>query len=314
MAKVLVTGASGFIGANLVRSLLYQGHEVHILLRDPGIRMRLEQLKNQLVRHYAELSDPASILNMVSHIEPDLVFHLAHYGGNSSENNTALIRKVIIDGTAGLFDACLKVGSAKAIVNAGSSSEYGAKAVPMKEDMPLEPNTYYGCAKVWATFYGQHLAREKGLPVITLRPFSVFGPWEASKRFIPKAILASLQGEGILRISDGNIVRDFIFVDDVVRAFIAAAGSDCFGQVFNIGYGEQMKLLEAVALIQKHLNKKIKIESGGECRSFDRANTMWQADISKAKDLLDWQPQVSREEGMRRTIEWFWQNLELYNV
>ena len=309
--KVLVTGAGGFIGANLVRALLARGDEVHVLSRPESSHWRLAQIKEKIKFHNTQINDEASVLKVVKDVQPEQIFHLAHYGGNASESDLGLIHKVIIAGSSAVFDACSKVGSVKSLVNAGSSSEYGAKQSPMKEDMLLEPNTSYGCAKAWATFYGQHLAREKKVPITTLRFFTPFGPWESPPRFMPSVILSCLRGAAP-QITNPLLVRDFAFVDDVVRACILAADNPHPGEVINISFGCQMTFGEAVEIILKHTRMKVDIEIGGTGRSFDQTNNMWQADISKARDLLGWEPKYSQEEGIIKTIKWFNENKNLY--
>lgn len=311
--KVLVSGAGGFIGANLVRALLARGDEVHILSRPESSHWRLGQIEEKLKRHNIQISDEASVLKMVVGVQPEQVFHLAHFGGNVDENDDFLIRKIVIGGTSALFDACGKVNSIKSVVNVGTSSEYGAKQSVMEEKMLLEPNTPYGCAKAWATLYGQHLAREKNMPITTLRPFSAFGPWESPPRFMPSVILSCLHGVAP-KITNPLLARDFIFVDDVVRACILAADNPYPGEVINIGFGHQMTLREAAAIILKNTGAKVKVEIGGAGRSFDRVNYMWQADISKAKKLLGWRPKFSQKEAIIKTIKWFNENKNFYKT
>lgn len=309
--KVLISGASGFIGANLVRALLVRGDEVHVLSRPESSRWRLIQIKTKLKFHNTQISDEAAILRVVKNIQPEQVFHLAQFGGNAGENNLDLIQKVVIGGTRTLFEACSKVSSIKSIVNIGSSSEYGSKQSIMKEDMLLEPNTPYGCAKAWATMYGQYLAQEKKVPITTLRLFSVFGPWESPPRFMPSVILSCLYGL-TPKITNPFLVRDFIFVDDVVRACVLAADNPHPGEVINIGFGHQMSLQKTADIILKNTRAKVRIEIGGVGRSFDKTNSMWQADISKAKKLLGWKPKFSQKEAIIKTIKWFNENKNLY--
>lgn len=309
--KILITGAGGFIGANLIRSLLAQGNEVHVFHRTGSTSWRLAEIKNKLQFHDVEIDDKKAVLKIIEDIQPEQVFHLAHYGGNPNEIDSSMVRKVIIDGTSVLFDACAKISSVKSIIHSGSSSEYGAKASVMKEDMLLEPNTPYACAKAWATLYGQNLAREKKIPITTLRLFSVFGPWEAETRFIPTTILSCLHGMTV-KIFNTKTVRDFIYIDDVVRAFLLVADNPHPGEIINIGSGKEMTLLEAAKIILKSTKAKVSIEVGGVGRSFDKTNIMWQADISKAKSLLGWQPMISQEEGLIKTIKWYRENKNLY--
>lgn len=309
--KVLVTGAGGFIGASLIRALLARGDKVHVLRRPDSILWRLKKVENQLISHEEEINNNQAILKLIQEIKPDQIFHLAQYGCNPGENDPAMVRKVIIEGAGTIFDACSQVPTVKSIVNIGSALEYGNKTVTMREDMKLEPATAYGCAKAWATFYGQHLARQKNTPITTLRPFFVFGPWQPEARFMPAVILACLRGQKP-QISNLKNTRDFIFVEDVVSALILAADKPVPGTVINIGTGKQMTLKRAAEVILKNTGTKLKLETGLVGRSFDKNNAVWRADISQAKKLLGWEPKFSQEEGIIKTIKWFNENQNLY--
>lgn len=313
MSKVLVTGAGGFVGANLIRKLLARKDEVHILHRPESVLWRLKEIKNQLKSHNAELSDNAAMLKLVKNIRPEHVYHLAQYGCNPGENDPAIVRKVIIEGAGALFDACSQVSSVKAVINMGSALEYGNRRVSMKEDMLIKPATPYGCAKAWSTHYGQDLSRQNKTPITTLRPFFIFGPWQPKTRFMPAVILACLRGQ-TPQISNLETVRDFIFVDEVVRALILVADKGLVGAVINIGAGRQMTLKDAAEIIIKNTGAKVNLSIGIEGRAFEKTGDMWQADISLAKKLLNWQPEISQKDGIIKTIKWFNENQNLYKT
>src|SRR3989344_1629541 len=246
--KVLVTGAGGFIGANLVRSLLRRGNEVHILSRPKSSQWRLKEVKSKLRPHNVEINDRAGILKLIKTVVPEQVFHLAQYGCNPGENDPLTIEKVMISGTGAILDACAEKTSVKSVVNVGSFLEYGEKQTPIKENMLLQPSTAYGSAKAWATLYGQYLSKQKNVSITTLRPTFVFGPWQQSGRFMTSAILACLSGKPI-QGSEPHGMRDFIFVEDIVRAFILAADNPCSGEVINIGFGKEMSLKNTAEII-----------------------------------------------------------------
>lgn len=307
MAVSLVTGAHGFIGANLVRSLVASGDTVHAVVRpDSANALRNAELNDQVTFHVCDITDAERLAQIVRDAAPDRVFHLAHYGGNRGQNDEAMIRHVIIDGTAALYDACRGVASIRAIVHTGSSSEYGVKSAPMREDMVLEPHTAYGVAKAWATMHGQRLARESGLPIVTVRPFSVYGAYEAPTRLVPAAIRAALRGEA-LPISDPTTPRDFIHIDDVVDALLHASTNVHPGAIFNLGSGTQIPIGEMVDMIERVSERPIERQIGAIAgRNADVP--FWQADMTHTRDVLNWSPTISLEEGVRRTLSWFYEH------
>ena len=318
--RSLVTGAGGFIGANLVRALLRQGDEVHVFLR-PGssLSWRLKSVLPKLCVHEVDIRESEKIKAVIKLAKPERVFHLAHYGGNRGETDGAEIRRVIIDGTASLYEGCLETGDVRAIIHAGTSSEYGVAKEAMREDMPLAPHTEYGLAKAWATLYGQHLAREKKLPIVTMRLFAVYGPYEAMTRLVPAAILAGLRN-ATLFMPDPQAVRDFIHVDDCVAVMLDVAdrlagnpGSPLVGEVFNIGSGVQETIMKMAQTIGDALSKELSIERGTLSPRTSEV-PFWQADMCHTQAVLGWKPSLSLPQGVAKTVEWFTHHLDDYDA
>lgn len=306
MARVLLTGAGGFIGANLARALLARGDEVHACVRSPRDAWRLAGLDRRLTLHTTDFTDAASIRSVVAAVRPELVYHLAHYGGNRGQEDASLIRRTIIDGTAHLYDACAEYDPF--IVHAGSSSEYGTKTEPMREDMLPEPTTEYGLAKLWATLHGERLRREMGAKITTLRLFSVYGPYEARTRLIPATTLAFLSGT-VPPLSNKDTARDFVYVGDVCDAFLLAPSRPC--GVYNIGTGIESTLERAVELIRTEAGSSLPLAWGTmDGRVFDTAH--WVADTTKTSRELGWTPSISLADGIRSTVAWFTEHRSLY--
>lgn len=311
MARALVTGAGGFVGANLVRALVARNDEVHACIQPGSKNWRLQGIEKALVIHEVDATRAEDTERAVLRSAPEIVFHLAQYGGNSGQDDTHLIRGTVIDGTALLYESCLRHGGVRAIVHAGTSSEYGKKDTPMSEEMCLEPSTEYAVAKVWATLYGQYMAKTMKLPVTTLRLFSVYGPYELGSRLIPAVILNAIGARNDLKLSNPKTARDFIYIDDVVRALLQAAEREASGEIFNIGSGNQTTNESVVAEVCKITGSSLSTSWGSLAgQSFD--TTLWCADIRRAADVLQWKPSHDFHQGLIKTIGWMRNNAHLY--
>jgi nucleoside-diphosphate-sugar epimerase len=300
---ILVTGASGFIGAVLVRRLVAAGRaDVHVLLRDTAKTWRLEDILPKLHVHRVDVTDRAGVLACVQEVKPRTIFHLAVYGAYPAQKDVALIEATALHGTMNLLDAAETVGF-DAFINVGSSSEYGFKNAPMKETDVLEPNSHYAVFKAAATNYCAYEAVSKKLPVITVRPFSVYGPYEEPTRLVPTLLGQLLQGT-LPPLASPDIARDYIYVDDFVDACLVATTHPEFGgQIFNAGSGRQTTLKEIVDLAISLVGASVTPEWGTMgARIWDQK--VWVADVSKAKEKLGWEPRTDLATGLTQTIAW----------
>ncbi len=168
MKRVIVTGATGFVGANLARRLLREGHETHLLVRPGYNGWRLEDVRQDVRLHEVDFGDAPALDKVVGAIRPDWIFHLAAHGAYSWQNDLAQIVQTNFIGTINLVEACLKTGCA-AFVNTGSSSEYGFKTHAPSENEWLEPNSYYAVTKASATMFCRYTAQSRGAHLPTLR-------------------------------------------------------------------------------------------------------------------------------------------------
>ena len=309
--KSIVTGAGGFIGANLIRKLAERGDIVLAAVHSLKRNWRLKNLPKGIILREIDITNKKQVNKIFHDFKPDYVFHLAQYGGNKKEKDENLVRKVIIEGTANVYNACLENKNCKKIINLGSSSEYGIQKFSMSEKMIVEPNSPYAAAKVWTTLYGQYLAKEKKLPVVTLRPFSAYGPYEAGDRLIPTVIFSGLKGRKI-KLGDPKTVRDFVFIDDVIKAILLAAKIALPGDIINVGTGKQTTLEEVVKKILKILGKETPVLIGAfRGRRFDAR--FWRADTKHCENVLKWKPRHNIESGLKKTIDWFKKNINLYS-
>lgn len=308
--KVLITGATGFVGANIAARFLAEGCRVFIFTRVNSDRWRIRDILERISVYSVDLNDETAVLSDIERIEPEIIIHSAVYGGYPFQKDARKMIDTNLIGTMNLLNACGKIGF-KLFLNMGSSSEYGIKSNPMNERDLLEPVTDYGVSKASTTLYCQSYAKATKHPVATLRLFSAYGYYEEGSRLIPSAIMWSLKNSA-LKLSSPHNTRDFIFIDDVLEACIKII-ENCdraSGEIFNIGSGRQHTVDD--------MAKKIIALTGAESViEYGRANPrlepkVWQADISKAISILKWKPQHDLDSGLGKTITWFKKNMKLY--
>lgn len=300
--RTLLTGGTGFVGANLARRLLEAGAELHLAVRPEHTTWRIAGISADLRLHEAALEDSEALGRVVREVRPERVFHLATHGAYSWQTEARRILSTNVIGTANLIEACV---DAEILVNTGSSSEYGFCDHAPREDEPLAPNSHYAVAKASATMLCQHAARERGVPMPTLRLYSVFGPYEDPRRLMPTLILRGLAGE-LPPLVAPEIAHDFVYVDDACDAFIAAANAsyDDPAAVFNIGSGVQTRLDEVVRVAKEVFG----IESAPLWGSMEKRvwdTRTWVADARRAEQQLGWRATRSFEQGFRSMVAWF---------
>ena len=301
--RVLVTGAAGFIGANLVRRLVDEGAEVHALVRPTTALWRLEDAAARVTLHCADVLDPPALRAAAVASEPEFVFHLAADGAKSHDADAARLLQANAVGTLNLLAATAPLAYAR-LVHVGGSSEYGPHDEPLKETDRLEPVTAYGASKAAATLVCQQFARAHQRPIIIVRPFSVYGPWETPTRLIPTAIVAAFEQRELLLTPPGYR-RDLVHVADVVDACLLAAACDAApGEVVNIGTGRQWTNEEVVRTIERVSGRQIRTRVGHyRPRLSDTAH--WVADVSKSERLLGWRAARTLEAGLQETVAWW---------
>ncbi len=307
----LITGATGFVGANIVRRLVNDKRNVHIVTRSKKLNWRLSDITSKVTIHEVSLLDP-QIYKIIARIKPDYVFHLAAFGSLPDEESMDELINVNLRGTINLIQA-LKQNKFKLLINTGSSSEYGVTGRKMREtDLPFPINDY-GVVKTAVTLYAHKEAVRNSLPIITFRLFSAYGPYEHKPRFIPTVIRAAIKNEPILVGSKKN-VRDFIYIDDIVDAYLHACTVKVKpGEIFNIGTGRQYSIGEVVNKILKVAKSKSQVKWGvipSQSRQVESGK--WQADTAKCAKILNWKAKHNLTYGLRKTIEWFRGNNKLY--
>jgi len=302
----LVTGGAGFIGCNIARRLLAEGHEVRVLDNfSTGSRENLKGLVIELIE--GDLTSYHMVQRAVKGVD-----YVLHQGAlpsvPRSVNDPIASVNVNVLGTLNVLTAAHEAG-VKRVIYASSSSLYGdSPDSPKRETMLPTPKSPYAASKL----SGEHLCRvfynTYGLETVVLRYFNVFGPYQNPlsqyAAVIPRFISAGLTDQPAIIFGDGEQSRDFTFVNNVVEANLAAvaAPAEALGKVFNIACGESYSLLQLLDLLEHILGKKIGREFA-EPRSGDVKYSL--ADVSLAQKHLGYIPRVSFKEGLKRTLEWF---------
>jgi nucleoside-diphosphate-sugar epimerase len=301
--RALMTGAGGFVGACLARRLLADGHSVEAIVRPSSNRWRLEELAGEIRMHEADVRDRDAIDAVVAAARPDWVFHLAAHGAYSWQGDPSGIFESTVLGTLNMLDASIRVGF-DAFVHSGSSSEYGLKDHAPAEDELPEPNSDYAVAKLAATTLCNSRAVRELAHIVTLRLYSVYGPWEDRRRLLPTVVSHALRGE-LPPLVGPQTARDFVYVDDVCEAFVLAAGAagrNASG-IYNVGSGRQTTLREVVEAARTTFGVTAEPRWGTHrARSWD--TDVWLADPRRIEHDLDWRAATGLEAGMRATASW----------
>jgi nucleoside-diphosphate-sugar epimerase len=312
MKRVIITGATGFVGANLAQRLLKEGHEVHLVLRKGHSHWRIDSIRDEVNIHIVDLNDVEALGSCITSIRPDWVFHLAAYGAYSSQSDLRRMAETNLVATANLVDACTR-NDFEAFINTGSSSEYGLKDHAPSENELVEPNSFYAVTKAAATHYCRHIAHSKNVSLTTLRLYSVFGPYEEPTRLIPTLIVEGLNGR-LPSLVNPSVSRDYIFVHDVLDAYILTASNPAItaGKIYNIGSGVQTSLREVVDLACRALPIKDKPAWGTmPDRQWD--TSIWVADHTGITKDLGWRPSYSLGDGFKLTVDWLKANESMLN-
>jgi nucleoside-diphosphate-sugar epimerase len=307
---ILITGVTGFVGSNLLRRLCKTHADLHIITRESSNLWRIKDIIHDIRRHTPDLSDFTRVKKVIHEIHPDIVYHLATYGGNSRQDNFREIFASNFFGTVNLLNACKETGF-DLFVNTGSSSEYGIKTDPMKEtDLP-EPRNNYGISKTASTLYCQSVALNENLPIVTLRLFSPYGNFEDRERLIPSVILSCLRGKNP-EISSPEFVRDFIYIEDVIDLYEHLPDARVIpGNIFNAGSGKQHTVGEVVDSIIRITGNQVKPVVGLP-RRWPNEPKVWQADMSKTLTSLNWALKYDLDAGLKKSVEWFENHQQLY--
>lgn len=309
MKKVAVTGADGFIGSHLTEALLREGYEVRALAQYNSFNNWgwLEGIENDRLEIVTgDVRDPNFCREFVKGV--DTVFHLAaliaipySYVAPDSYVDTN------VKGTLNICQAARDAGVDKLLITSTSEVYGTAQYVPIDENHPRQPQSPYSASKIGADAIAMSFYNAFELPVSIVRPFNTYGPRQSARAIIPTIISQIAAGERKIKVGDLTPTRDFNFVEDTCRGFIAIAKSPLtIGQEVNIATGTEISMQDTLSTIARLMDADVEwVRDEARIRPAGSEVFRLCGDNSKIKELTDWQPQVGIEEGLKRTIEWF---------
>lgn len=304
----LLTGGAGFIGCNMARALLAQGQRVRVLDNfSTGRRENLADIVSSIEIVEGDLRSDADVRKAVAGVR-----YIHHFGAlpsvSRSVQDPASTNDVNITGTLRLLLAARDAGVERAILSSSSSVYGNTPVLPKQEDMTPTPLSPYALSKLAGEHYFRLFHSLYGLRTYCLRYFNVFGPRQNPKSqyaaVIPLFVEALRAGQAPTIYGDGEQTRDFTFVDDVVAANLACctAPDAAAGGVFNVAWGNRISVNELARRIGRLLGREIppvyQPARAGDVRDS-------QADATRARTLLGWQPKVDFDDGLQRTVDWF---------
>lgn len=314
--RILVTGADGFIGSHLVETLVRQGRRVRAFVyynsfNNWGWLDTLEpEIRKSLDVFTGDIRDPNGMRRAAQGC--DVILHLAALIAIPfSYHSPHAYVETNVQGTLNVLQAGMDVG-VRRIVHTSTSEVYGtARFVPITEEHPLQGQSPYSATKIGADQLALSFYRSFGAPVAVLRPFNTYGPRQSARAVIPTVITQLLSGERNIRLGALSPTRDFNFVKDTVRAFVAmtdAANVD--GEVINAGSNFEISIGDTVKTIAEVIGTQVEIETdAARLRpAASEVDRLW-ADNTRAREVLGWTPEYGGHEGFRRgiaeTVEWF---------
>ncbi|QEK11320.1 SDR family NAD(P)-dependent oxidoreductase [Crassaminicella thermophila] len=324
--KVLITGSEGFIGSHLTERLVELGAKVTALVQYNSFNNWgwIDTLDNRIKKEIEVYTgDIREYDNMAKVIQGrDVVFHLAALIAipYSYQSPAAYVR-TNVEGTLNVMEACRVYGIEK-VIHTSTSEVYGtALYVPIDEKHPLQGQSPYSASKIGADKMAESYYRSFNLPVATIRPFNTYGPRQSARAVIPTIISQILAGKKTIKLGALSPTRDFNYVKDTVEGFIKMAEVDeSVGQVVNVGTNNEISIGDLVKKIIKLIGKEVTIECEENRLRPEKSevNRLW-CENAKAKEILDWQPKYTLDEGLTETIEWIKENLycfktDIYNV
>lgn len=315
---VLVTGAGGFIGSHLTEELVRRGARVrafvHYRVTDDRASLNWSppEILEEIEFVSGDLRDVETVARAVR--GSDKVFHLgALIGIPYSYRSPRDVVETNVTGTLNVLQAC-RDGAVGQLLHTSTSEVYGtARTVPIREDHPLQGQSPYSASKIGADHLVESFTKSFEVPAVIVRPFNTYGPRQSARAIIPTVISQALAGD-TLRLGSLDPTRDFNFVGDTVNGFLdIAAANITNAEVFNLGTGKEYSIGEMVDRVGQILGKRLQVEHDPQ-RLRPPASEVERliADSSKARERCGWEPQVTFDEGLQRTVSWISEHQDVY--
>jgi NAD dependent epimerase/dehydratase len=318
--KILITGASGFIGSHLVEEMVHRGAQVKAFVHynsrgDIGLLRYIDpQLLNEVELYFGDLKDPVGVRQAMEGTRA--VFHLgALIGIPYSYVHPYDVVQTNVIGTLNVLTAARQL-ELERVIHTSTSEVYGsARYVPIDEAHPLQGQSPYSASKIGADKLAESFYLAFGLPVTTVRPFNTYGPRQSTRAVIPTIIVQALT-QDVIKLGNLDTTRDFTYVVDTATGFVAAAETEAtIGEVFNLGVGEEISVGELANLIIKIVGRDVRIEcESARMRPEGSEVNRLLSNNSKARHLTGWAPQFSFEQGLTHTIKWISEHLDIYQA
>jgi UDP-glucose 4-epimerase len=298
--RILLTGATGFIGSHLLAELVNNKIPVAIVLRPEANHWRIRDLLPQVTVISGSLDDNASIEKPILDFAPDTLLHLAWYGVENRFRNEYQQLSTNLTHLTNLLAITDKL-AIKKIIGFGSQGEYGPRAATINEDLPPNPTTFYGVAKLCAHNILKWYCEQRQIAFAWIRIFSIYGPKDNSSWLIPM-VINEILNDTEPKLTEGKQLWDYLYVTDAARAILAVAQNPCTG-IFNLGSGQAVTVKTVVEKIRQYINPAISLGFGQVPYRPDQVMFL-QADIGRIKQATGWSPQVNLDEGIQQTIAW----------
>ncbi|HKN49566.1 MAG TPA: GDP-mannose 4,6-dehydratase, partial [Actinomycetota bacterium] len=305
-ARVLVTGASGFIGSHLTRRLVAEKADVHALTSTVSsvFPVRLLDLREQLTLHEGSLQDRGAMDAIAARARPDVVFHLGAYTHVAkSWQRVDECLQANVQGTVNLLQALAGIPYRRFLYT-GTSEIYGDVEVPFREDAGVNPVSPYSVSKYAGERYCRMFHRSYGWPIVMLRPFNGYGPGQSPDRIVPEIIVRGLRGQPI-DMTEGRQTREFNYVADLVEGFVRAAVTPGVeGELFNLGCGEEISMRDLARTVLDAMGNPVEARFGALPERPTEIMRMY-SDSTKARERLGWRPTHTLADGLEQTIAWY---------